>query len=319
VLVGFAVKKVEGSEFNMIEENRGCRYQITAAGDPPQFHMFQGERGPASVFHPPAALSISSPQSDVIRQFHGRRGKSSHHSLRFYRGDRAIASEGEFADEVDAAGACCRNRRSLCRPRRESHSDPQHGGGRFCAGASFEEFQQISSAEAGEEFFMGFARVILAIKRSAKFVVSRVQGKVVGGGVGIVAASDYSFAIPSAAARLSEFELGIGPFTIGPAVERKVGMAAFSQMSIDCEWREAEWLTARGLYSRLATDLADLERKTTDAVVKLAAASPAATRALRLALWEGTEHWEALLSARARTSGDLLAAGKIKPSPNGSR
>ena len=96
-------------------------------------------------------------------------------------------------------------------------------------------------------------------------------------------------------------------------------MAAFSQMSIDCEWREAEWLAARGLYSRLATDLADLERKTTDAVVKLAAASPAATRALRLALWEGTEHWEALLNARARTSGGLLAAGKIKPSPNSSR
>ncbi len=187
------------------------------------------------------------------------------------------------------------------------------GDGAFCAGASFEEFKKISTKEEGTQFFMGFARVLLAIRACTCFVVTRVQGKVVGGGVGIVAASDYSLAVPAAEIKLSEFALGIGPFTIGPAVERKIGAAAFSQMSIDTEWRSASWGLQRGLYARLCEDREQLDASVDELLSTLAASSAQATAAMRAMFWEGTENWDSMLPARARVSGELLAAGKSAP------
>ena len=180
------------------------------------------------------------------------------------------------------------------------------GEAAFCAGASFEEFKRISTLAQSEEFFMGFARVILAMRRSTKLVVTRVQGKAVGGGLGLIAAADYAAAATQSKGRLSEFELGIGPFTIGPAVERKIGISAFSAMTLDCAWREADWLHDRGLYSALAASAASLDQQVLEVVKKFAGASPAATRELKLIIWRGTEDWEQLLPERARTSGRLL-------------
>ena len=180
------------------------------------------------------------------------------------------------------------------------------GTGSFCAGASFDEFQKITTPEEGEKFFNGFANVILAMRDAPKFVVTRVQGKVVGGGVGLVAASDYSFAGAAAAARLSEFELGIGPFTIGPAVERKIGVGAFSSMSIDCEWRDAKWLYERGLYSALCDDTASLDARVEAQLTKLAGSSVEAAIEMKKMFWQGTERLPAILADRARTSGRLI-------------
>jgi methylglutaconyl-CoA hydratase len=184
------------------------------------------------------------------------------------------------------------------------------GDGAFCAGASFEEFQKISNVAEGEQFFLGFAKVLMAIRSSSCFVVSRVQGKVVGGGVGIVAACDYSIATSESAVKLSEFALGIGPFTIGPAVERKIGVAAFSQMSIDVAWRSALWAQEHGLYSALCDDTKQLDSAVDELLTKLAEASAAATSAMRSMFWEGTENWNTLLPERARISGELLAGRK---------
>ena len=124
--------------------------------------------------------------------------------------------------------------------------------GPFCAGASFDELRGIADAATGKEFFMGFARLILAMRRAPKFVLTRVHGRTVGGGVGICAASDYVVAHESAQVRLSELAVGIGPFVVGPVIERKIGLGAFQALAVDAaEWRDAAWAERHGLFSRV--------------------------------------------------------------------
>jgi methylglutaconyl-CoA hydratase len=139
-----------------------------------------------------------------------------------------------------------------------------YGPGAFCAGASFDELTAIRDAASGKEFFMGFARVILAMTQCPKPIITRVQGKVVGGGVGVVAASDYAIATSNAALRLSELAVGIGPFVVGPVIERKIGPGAFGAMAIDADWRDAQWGERHGLYARLTDDAASLDRGVMD-------------------------------------------------------
>lgn len=179
------------------------------------------------------------------------------------------------------------------------------GSGPFCAGASFDELRAIDSAETGKEFFSGFAHVILAMKRCPRLVVTRVHGKVVGGGVGIVAASDYAIATEAAKVRLSELAVGIGPFVVGPAIERRIGRAHFAAMAIDFDWRSAEWAASCGLYSQLVPPRS-LDESVHSMATRLAAANPAATAALKRVLWEGTDDWPTLLQERAAISGQLV-------------
>jgi methylglutaconyl-CoA hydratase len=180
------------------------------------------------------------------------------------------------------------------------------GAGTFCAGASFDELKRIDSPEAGKEFFMGFARVVLAMRRCPKPIITRVQGKVAGGGVGIVAASDYAIAVPEAAVRLSEIAIGIGPFVVGPAIERKIGASAFSTLALDADWRDAAWCAAHGLYSRVCDNVPALEQVLGTLAHKIAAFNPEAITALKAALWANTEPWDALLEERAAMSGRLV-------------
>ena len=179
------------------------------------------------------------------------------------------------------------------------------GTGAFCAGASFDELRGLRSAEEGKEFFSGFARVILAMRRSPKIIVARVQGKAVGGGVGLVAATDYSFALPGASIRLSELAVGLGPFVVGPAIERKIGRAAFAALSLDADWRDAEWAERHGLYTRVMDTEAAMDSVLPAFVNRLAAQNPEALTQLKRVLWEGTNHWETLLFDRAAISGKL--------------
>ncbi|HEX6051819.1 MAG TPA: enoyl-CoA hydratase/isomerase family protein [Gemmatimonadaceae bacterium] len=180
------------------------------------------------------------------------------------------------------------------------------GAGTFCAGASFDELKRIDSPEAGKEFFMGFARVMLAMRNCPKPIISRVQGKVVGGGVGIVAASDYVLAVPEAPVRLSELAVGIGPFVVGPAIERKVGKAALSALALDADWRDANWCERHGLYTRICDNVAALDQVLGTVAHKLAAFNPEAITKLKQTLWEGTDSWETLLPERAAMSGTLV-------------
>ena len=180
------------------------------------------------------------------------------------------------------------------------------GKGAFCAGASFDELASIRDKDAGKEFFLGFARVILAMTRCAKPIVTRVHGKAVGGGVGIVAASDYAIATENAALRLSELAVGIGPFVVGPAIERKVGPGPFAAMALDADWRDGHWGERHGLYSQLCATPTDLDAAVTKTARTLSQANPTAVQRIKEIAWSGTEHWPTLLDQRAEMSGTLV-------------
>ncbi len=183
------------------------------------------------------------------------------------------------------------------------------GEGAFCAGASFAELQAISDAESGKRFFMGFVNLILAMIRAPKFVVTRVHGKAVGGGVGIVSASDYAIASSAASLKLSELAVGLGPFIVGLPIQKKVGMGAFAAMSVDADWRDAAWGYSHGLYAEVHPDNAALDAAVDRRVEALAASNPEAMAALKKVFWEGTDNWETELSQRAGMSGTLVLSG----------
>lgn len=177
----------------------------------------------------------------------------------------------------------------------------------FCAGASFEELMAIKDKESGKKFFSGFSGVINAMRKAPKFVIVRVQGKAVGGGVGIAAAGDYTFAVDNAAVKLSELAVGIGPFVVGPAVERKTGTSAFSQLTIQAtEFQSASWAREKGLYAEIFPSIHEMDKAIEALCQKLVASSPAAMAQLKKVFWEGTENWDTLLAERAEMSGTLV-------------
>lgn len=180
------------------------------------------------------------------------------------------------------------------------------GSSAFCAGASFAELQSISDAEGGKKFFMGFVNLILAMIRAPKFVVARVHGKAVGGGVGIVSASDFAIAASGASLKLSELAVGLGPFIVGLPIQKKIGMGPFSAMSIDADWRDAEWGYRHGLYAEVHPDVVALDTALEKRVTTLAASNPEAMAQLKKVFWEGTEDWSAQLDTRAGMSGTLV-------------
>jgi len=176
----------------------------------------------------------------------------------------------------------------------------------FCAGASFDELLEIKDFKSGKEFFMGFARLINAMRKCPKFIIARVQGKAVGGGIGIAAAADYTLASNEASVRLSELMLGIGPFVVGPAVERKIGKTAFITMSIDAEWHDAFWAKQNGLFTKVFANNHDLDEAVSALVRKIAECNLEAISQMKKVFWEGTENWDELLEQRAEISGKLV-------------
>ncbi|MBK8820199.1 MAG: enoyl-CoA hydratase/isomerase family protein [Saprospiraceae bacterium] len=183
----------------------------------------------------------------------------------------------------------------------------------FSAGASFTELAGIKDFDEGKKFFLGFANVINAIRTCPKIVLSRIQGKAVGGGVGIAAACDYSMATQYASIRLSELAVGIGPFVIGPAVERKIGLSAFSQMALNAgEWQTAEWGKQKGLFTEVFDSVQQLDAYIEHFTGELLTKNPQALLSLKKVFWEGTSHWDQLLEARAEESGRLILSDFAK-------
>lgn len=190
----------------------------------------------------------------------------------------------------------------------------QSGGERtFCAGASFDELLQLEDQETATDFFMGFARVINACRTCGKLVIGRVQGKAVGGGVGLAAATDYCMATKFAAIKLSELAVGIGPFVVGPAVARKTGLSAMSQLTIQSTvWKSAEWAREKGLFTEVFDNLADLDEAVRELANRLSQSNPEALSLLKTVFWEGTEEWGHLLAERAAMSGKLVLSDYAK-------
>ena len=182
------------------------------------------------------------------------------------------------------------------------------GGERtFCAGASFRELITINDAETGKRFFSGFAHVINAMRKCPKFIIGRIQGKAVGGGVGLAAATDYCFATRFAAIKLSELNVGIGPFVVSPAIERKIGVSALSQIAIDANaFYEADWACAKGLYAKVYEDAGSMDEAILAFAKHLCTYNPEAMREMKQVFWQDTAHWDQLLIERAAISGRLV-------------
>ncbi|MEM1215505.1 MAG: enoyl-CoA hydratase/isomerase family protein [Bacteroidota bacterium] len=190
----------------------------------------------------------------------------------------------------------------------------QSGGDRtFCAGASFDELIAINDFPTGKRFFMGFANVINALRKCPKLVIGRVQGKAVGGGVGLAAAVDYCMATQYAAVKLSELNVGIGPFVVGPAVERKVGLSALTQLTINADqFQTAAWAQAKGLYADVFDTVEELDAAVLHLADYLLRTNPTAQRQLKAVFWEDCTHWDELLEARAEKSGQLVLSAYTK-------
>ena len=177
----------------------------------------------------------------------------------------------------------------------------------FCAGASFDELAEIDTSENGQKFFSGFANVINAARKCSKFIIGRVQGKTVGGGVGMASATDYCFATKFASVKLSELAIGIGPFVVGPAVERKIGISAFSAMTINTgKWFDATWAREKGLYTEVFDRAEEMDTEIEKLASTLSKSNPEAMEGLKKIMWEGTNHWDTLLMERAESSGKLV-------------
>ena len=177
----------------------------------------------------------------------------------------------------------------------------------FCAGASFDELLEIKNTETGKQFFSGFANVINAARKCPKFIIGRLQGKAVGGGVGMAAATDYCFASKFASIKLSELAIGIGPFVVGPAIERKIGVSAFSQLAINAtNWQTAHWAHEKGLFAEVYDTVEDMDIGILNLASKLVVSNPDSMRELKQVMWLGSENWDELLTERAKISGERV-------------
>ena len=177
----------------------------------------------------------------------------------------------------------------------------------FCAGASFDELISIEDENQGKQFFSGFANFINAARKCPKFIIGRVQGKAVGGGVGMASVTDYCFATKYASVKLSELAIGIGPFVVGPAIERKIGLSAFSHLTINTtEWHSAEWAKEKGLFAEVYETAEEMDAAILILTEKLASYNLDSMRDLKQVIWEGTDHWDSLLIERAAMSGKCV-------------
>ena len=193
----------------------------------------------------------------------------------------------------------------------------QSEGKTFCAGASFDELLSIIDFETGKQFFSGFANVINAMRKCSKLIIGKVQGRAVGGGVGLVSACDFAFAYQDAAIKLSEIAIGIGPFVIEPAVSRKIGKTAFTHLTLQPNtWQTADWAVAKGLYADVFDSYAELDEATLSFAKKLVNYSPEALSEMKKVFWEGTAHWDELLYERAAISGKLVLSDFTKNALN---
>jgi methylglutaconyl-CoA hydratase len=187
------------------------------------------------------------------------------------------------------------------------------GHGAFCAGASFDELLSIHNEKDGEAFFMGFANVINAMRKCNQFIIGRIHGKCVGGGVGLVAACDYAISLNTVEVKLSELSIGIGPFVVGPVLEKRIGMAAFSHLSIDATlWRSADWAKRKGLFAETHESLQNMDESIYRLANALAHCNPEAMKEMKKIFWQGTENWDQLLAERATLSGRLVLSDFTK-------
>jgi methylglutaconyl-CoA hydratase len=194
----------------------------------------------------------------------------------------------------------------------------QSGGDKaFCAGASFKELVNISDKDSGKTFFSGFANVINAMRICPKLIIGRIQGKTVGGGVGIIAACDYCLATKHAEIKLSELNIGIGPFVVGPVIERKIGLSSLSQISLNpSKFFTTSWANDNGLYTEVFENISELDLAVQAFAEELCSFNQEAMNEIKKLFWRGTDHWDTLLDEQAKISGRLVLSSFTKEKLN---
>jgi methylglutaconyl-CoA hydratase len=106
-------------------------------------------------------------------------------------------------------------------------------------------------------------------------VVARVQGHALGGGAGLVAASDIPISAPDTVFAFSEVKLGIIPAVISPFALAKIGPGAARRYFVTGERFDAATALRIGLVSEIAGELdAAVER----VLAELLSAGPRAAR-----------------------------------------
>ena len=183
----------------------------------------------------------------------------------------------------------------------------------FCAGASLDELSNIQTAKQGFEFFKGFADLINTMRKCPKLIIGRIHGSCIGGGVGIAAAVDYCIAWEKVEIKLSELNIGLGPFVVGPAVERKIGLSAFSQLAIDSTmWRNSDWAKRKGLFAEVHPTSEGMDESIARLAGVLSHSSQESMLEMKKMFWQGTDHWDTLLPERATISGQLIIGATAK-------
>ncbi|MBP6430237.1 MAG: enoyl-CoA hydratase/isomerase family protein [Ferruginibacter sp.] len=217
----------------------------------------------------------------------------------------------DLAKEIHYAGT--HNETKVIVLKSASKNLPAGKAGTFCSGASFDELIAIKNETEGLKFFSGFAHVINAMRKCPKLIIGRIQGKCVGGGVGLAAAVDYAIATNNAEIKLSELAVGIGPFVVGPVVERKIGTSAFSQLAIDATmWRNADWAKRKGLFAETHDTIEAMDESIQRLANTLSHSSPQAMAEMKKIFWKGTDSWDELLIERAKISGSLVLSDFTK-------
>jgi methylglutaconyl-CoA hydratase len=178
-------------------------------------------------------------------------------------------------------------------------------GNSFCGGASFNELVKIDNLEDATEFFMGFANLMLAIKECPKPVVAKVHGKSVGGGLGIIAASDWAIGTEKSSIRLSEISIGIGPFTIGPVLVRKIGVGNFQRLSLSADWIDSNWGLNSGLFQEICNSDA-LETVTESRIEHFKKLDPISFAENKKLMWSFSDITEDSLRVKASNVSKLL-------------
>ena len=167
------------------------------------------------------------------------------------------------------------------------------GTGPFCAGASFDELVSIENEEEGQEFFSGFARVILAMIRAPKFVLVRVHGRAAGGGVGIAAAGGLHL---RGEERVGEAERAVGG---DRTVRRRAGDRAADRaralLGAGGRHRLARCRVVRAtrpVRARARTTWTRWTRRSALLAGALRVSNPAAMAEMKRTFWQGTEDWD---------------------------
>jgi isohexenylglutaconyl-CoA hydratase len=174
-------------------------------------------------------------------------------------------------------------------------------GGTFCAGADLKDMpkQRIDTGDPKRNVALGnrrFGDVLVAAEASPAPLIVIAEGAVLGGGFGLVCASDIALGLPSARFGLPETGLGIIPAQISPFVVERVGRVQARRLMLTGARFDAAEALRLGLVHELCADEAALQQSLARVLAEIRRCGPRANAATKrlLRTIEGVEIGTAL-------------------------